>query len=69
MSILYERGRVSHVGVFAELETELCGLVVGGGYQGPGRSPDRADALVWALGELLIRPAPRARVRTLREGP
>ncbi|WP_010161259.1 DNA-packaging protein [Sphingomonas sp. PAMC 26617] len=63
VSILYERGRVSHVGVLADLETELCGLVVGGGYQGPGRSPDRADALVWALGELMIAKRRTARVR------
>ena len=63
VSILYERGRVSHVGAFPELETELCGLVVGGGYQGPGRSPDRADALVWALGELMIAKRRTARVR------
>jgi phage terminase large subunit-like protein len=38
---------------FPELEAELCGLVAGGGYEGPGRSPDRADAMVWALSELL----------------
>jgi phage terminase large subunit-like protein len=63
VSILYERGRVSHVGAFPELETELCGLVIGGGYQGPGRSPDRADALVWALGELMIAKRRTARVR------
>ena len=69
VSILYERGRVSHVGAFPQLEAELCGFVVGGGYQGPGRSPDRADALVWALGELMIRPVSRARVRTLRGMP
>ena len=29
---------------FPALEDELCGMVVGGGYEGPGRSPDRADA-------------------------
>ena len=57
----YERGRVKHVrgragekGLTA-LEDELCGLVVGGVYAGPGRSPDRADALVWAVTELLLR--------------
>ena len=27
----------------------MCGLLAGGAYEGPGRSPDRADALVWAL--------------------
>lgn len=64
VSILYERGKVSHVGAFPELEAEMCGLVAGG-YVGPGRSPDRADALVWALGELMLRPIPEARVRKI----
>lgn len=45
------------------LEDELCGLISGGGYEGPGRSPDRADALVWALAELClkVRAVPRVR--------
>ena len=63
VATLYELGKVSHVGAFPELERELCGLIVGGGYQGPGRSPDRADALVWALTELLLRKRRAARVR------
>lgn len=53
VAIAYERGDVVHAGVFAELEDQLCGLQVGGGYAGPGRSPDRADACVWALAALL----------------
>ncbi|OBV09941.1 DNA-packaging protein [Erythrobacter dokdonensis] len=59
VAALYTAGRVRHVGVFARLEDQLCGLLVGGTYAGPGRSPDRADALVWALTELLLgrRPA------------
>jgi len=44
---------VVHVGAFADLEDQLCGFQQGGGYAGPGRSPDRADACVWALAELL----------------
>lgn len=36
-------------GRFDELEDELAGMIAGGGYAGPGRSPDRADAMVWAL--------------------
>ena len=52
---LYEAGRVRHAGRFPALEDELCGLVVGGVYAGPGRSPDRADALVWAVTELSLR--------------
>ena len=62
VAALYERGRVRHVGGFAALEDEMCGLVAGGGYEGPGRSPDRADACVWALAELT---RPRAEPRIL----
>jgi hypothetical protein len=43
-------GKVSHVGIFAKLEDQLCGFTTAG-YMGD-RSPDRADALVWALSEL-----------------
>ena len=53
VGIAYERGQVVHAGAFAELEDQLCGLQIGGGYVGPGRSPDRADACVWALAALL----------------
>lgn len=54
VAALYEAGRVRHAGDFPALEDELCGLIAGGTYQGPGRSPDRADALVWALTELML---------------
>ena len=49
----FERGKAKFVGAFPELEDELAGLTIGGGYEGPGRSPDRADAMVWAMTELL----------------
>jgi phage terminase large subunit-like protein len=52
----FEAGRASFAGRFPELEEELAGLVLGGGYEGPGRSPDRADACVWAMTELLATP-------------
>ncbi|MDG2534492.1 terminase family protein [Sphingomonas sp. HITSZ_GF] len=65
VSLLYEAGKVRHLGSFPALEDELCGLVLGGGYEGPGRSPDRADALVWALTELMLRRRRRAAVRGL----
>ena len=61
----FEAGKVRLCGRFEELEAELCGLIAGGGYEGPGRSPDRADAMVWALSELIVRKeqvAPRIRV-------
>ena len=54
VAALYEAGRVKHIGLFAKLEDQLCGLMAGGTYEGPGRSPDRADALVWALTELML---------------
>ncbi|MFC3697405.1 MAG: DNA-packaging protein [Pseudomonadota bacterium] len=65
VAALYEAGRVAHRGAFARLEDEMCGLLAGGGYVGPGRSPDRADALVWALTELMLGRRGEARVRGL----
>ncbi len=65
VAALYEQGKVVHVGQFAALEDELCGLLTGGTYAGPGRSPDRADALVWALTELLLGPVHRPAIRSL----
>jgi phage terminase large subunit-like protein len=63
---LFEAGKVTLHGRFPELEAELCGMIAGGDYEGPGNSPDRADAMVWALTELMLRPerAP-PRVRAL----
>ncbi len=54
VAALYETGRVFHAGGFPELEDEMAGMTANGGYQGPGRSPDRADALVWGLSELML---------------
>lgn len=54
VAALYEAGKALHCGAFPELEDEMCGLMVGGGYEGPGRSPDRADAMVWAMTELML---------------
>jgi phage terminase large subunit-like protein len=65
VAALYAAGRVRHVGVFARLEDQLCGLLVGGRYAGPGRSPDRADALVWALSELMLGRNPHPSVRQM----
>jgi phage terminase large subunit-like protein len=63
VSLLYERGRVRHVGALPALEDELAGFTLDGGYQGPGRSPDRADAAVWALTALLLERRGEPRVR------
>jgi len=54
ISGLYEQKRVHHVGMFGPLEDQLCTWVPG------DISPDRLDALVWAMSELIRRPAPRA---------
>lgn len=67
VAALYEAGRVIHCGTFARLEDEMCGLMTGGEYQGPGRSPDRADALVWALTELMLGRRGTPRIRSLEE--
>jgi phage terminase large subunit-like protein len=49
----YERGLVFHAGTFAKLEDQLCALTPDFDPRGAGYSPDRADALVWALADLL----------------
>jgi phage terminase large subunit-like protein len=70
---LFEAGRVVIHGAFPSLEAELRGLKGGGGYEapawtgpgGPGASPDRADAMVWALTELMLGVRAEPRVRML----
>lgn len=52
IAILFENGRARLGGRFAEMEAELTRMTVGGAYEGSG-SPDRADACVWALTELM----------------
>lgn len=65
VAALYEQGRVVHVRGLAALEDQMC-LMSRNGYRGKG-SPDRVDALVWALSELMLMPglaysgAPRLR--------
>ncbi len=56
IAALYEQGKVHHVGEFSDLEDQLCNFTASG-YVGEG-SPDRADALVWALSELMLGNAP-----------
>lgn len=50
IAALYEQGRVHHVGTLPELENQLCQWVPG------DKSPDRLDALVWAITELMLEP-------------
>ena len=66
VAALYEQGRVQHMPGLGKLEDQMCQMTTQG-YLGKG-SPDRVDALVWALTDLLIDPAAkwqRPSVRTL----
>jgi phage terminase large subunit-like protein len=60
---LYEQGRVSHVGAFPALEDEMCDFGLDG--LSSGRSPDRLDALVWAITALSFGARAEPRVRML----
>lgn len=53
VAALYEQGRVHHVGLFAELEDQLCT------WTGDEESPDRLDALVYAVTALAVEPRQR----------
>lgn len=61
IAALYAQERVKHAGAFPELEDEMCTF----GAEGYGASPDRLDALVWALTDLLCGGAAAPRVRVL----
>ncbi|AOX17723.1 phage terminase large subunit [Kozakia baliensis] len=52
VAALYDLGRVTHHGRFSALEDQLCHFSVHG-YRG-AKSPDRADAMVWGLSELML---------------
>ena len=63
VAALYEQGRVRHAGVFPALEDEMCDFGPDG--LSSGRSPDRVDALVWAVSALTFGARPQPRVRVL----
>lgn len=63
VALLYEQGRVRHVGAFPELEDEMADFGPSG--LSGGRSPDRLDAMVWAIGELMLSRRGDPRVRPL----
>jgi phage terminase large subunit-like protein len=63
VAALYAEGRVAHVGTFAALEDQMCAFGADG--LSKGRSPDRLDALVWALTDLMVGAAGRPAVRRL----
>ena len=58
VAALYEQGKVHHVGVYRALEDQMCGWTPG------DKSPDRLDALVWALTNLMLDTPPEPRYRT-----
>ena len=60
VAALYEQERASHVGTFPELEDEMCHAIGEG-----AASPDRLDALVWAVTDLLFRRSAEPRIRSL----
>ena len=60
-ALLYEQGRVKHCGRFIALEDELAAI----GTEALCHSPDRADALVWAVTELLLKSRAVPRIRQL----
>lgn len=67
VAALYEQGRVAHARPFPKLEAQMLRMTLGG-YRGQG-SPDRLDALVWALTELIVEPSRKyrgtARIRSV----
>ncbi|MEP6356549.1 MAG: terminase family protein [Hyphomicrobiales bacterium] len=63
VSYLYERGLVRHMGSLSKREDEMCDFGLEG--LSSGRSPDRLDALVWALHELMLKPEADPKIRRM----
>jgi predicted phage terminase large subunit-like protein len=59
VAALYEQGKVHHVGSLPGLEDQLCGWTPG------NESPDRLDALVWGITELMLDRAAEPGIRRL----
>ncbi|WP_458574434.1 phage terminase large subunit [Sphingopyxis sp. RIFCSPHIGHO2_12_FULL_65_19] len=66
IAALYEQGKVHHVGTFSELEEQMT-MTTTTGYRGSG-SPDRLDALVWALTETMAVKQPYNLAALIGEG-
>lgn len=64
VAALYEQGRILHTRDLGPLEDQMCAMTAAG-YRGKG-SPDRVDALVWAMTELMLNPAQNWRQPQLR---
>ena len=56
VAALYEQNRIHHVGTFATLEDQMCGFTSDFDRTIAGYSPDKVDALVWALTDLFVEP-------------
>jgi phage terminase large subunit-like protein len=56
VAALYEQGRIHHLGALPQLEDQMCAFSSDFDRDSAGYSPDRVDALVWALSELLVEP-------------
>lgn len=55
VAALYEQGKIRHLGAFKELEDQMCNFGADGVLAGSGgNSPDRLDALVWAITALML---------------
>ena len=65
VAALYERALVRHTAAFPALEDQMTQFTGDGGNAGGGKSPDRLDALVWALADLMLRRATAPGVRRL----
>jgi phage terminase large subunit-like protein len=63
VAALYAEGRVAHVGTFVELEAQLTAFAADG--LASGRSPDRLDALVWAITDLMLTTTREPTIRPL----
>lgn len=64
VAALYEQGRVAHVAGLRKLEEQMCQMTRGG-YMGRG-SPDRVDALVWGVTDLVVEPSEKYRRPQMR---
>ena len=64
VAALYEQGRVHHALGLGDLEDEMCQMTAQG-FDGQG-SPDRVDALVWAITDLFLEPAKNWRAPRMR---
>jgi phage terminase large subunit-like protein len=62
VAALYEQGRVMHTGAHPVLEDQMCAFT---GERLSGESPDRVDALVWAITHLMLAPQGRPKIRSL----